>query len=153
MPWKTILMRSFWYQKFEDPTIHVTVATCAKFWGFKFQNGFTHIKLRRRDLIFRYCQIIRTCSFTWAAPNKFSTTLLISGFISTVSHCRLKFPYLALKCIFRKFYMEFTQSECTIRKLVAILLAFVSKACRTMSEAFLCLCDCVTFRIHQFTGL
>ena len=34
MAWKTILMRSFWYQKFEDPTIHVTVAAQAKFWGF-----------------------------------------------------------------------------------------------------------------------
>ena len=86
MAWKTILMRSFWYQKFEDPTIHVTVATCAKFWGLKFQNGFTHAKLRGRDPIFRYCPIIRTCSFTWASQNKFSTTLQISGFISTESH-------------------------------------------------------------------
>ena len=85
MAWKTILMRSFWYQKFEDPTIHVTVATCAKFWGLKFQNGFNHAKLRGRDPIFRYCPIIRTCSFTWASQNKFSTTLQISGFISTES--------------------------------------------------------------------
>ena len=74
MSWKTILMRSFWYQKFEDPTIHVTVATCAKFWGLKLQNGFTHARLRGRDPIFRYCPIIRTCSFTWASQNKFSTT-------------------------------------------------------------------------------
>ena len=74
MPWKTILMRSFWYQKFEDPTIHVTVATCAKFWGFKFQNGFPHAKWRGRDPIFRYCPIIRTWSFTWASQNKFLTT-------------------------------------------------------------------------------
>ena len=72
--WKTILMQSFWYQKFEDPTIHVTVATCAKFWGLKFQNGFPHAKLRGRDPIFRYCRIIQTCSFTWASQNKFSTT-------------------------------------------------------------------------------
>ena len=86
MSWKTILMRSFWYQKFEDPTIHVTVATCAKFWGLKFQNGFTHAKLRGRDPIFRYCPIIRTCSFTWASQNKLSSTLQISGFISTESH-------------------------------------------------------------------
>ena len=85
MAWKTILMRSFWYQKFEDPTIHVTVATCAKFWGLKLQNGFTHARLRGRDPIFRYCPIIRTCSFIWASQNKFSTTLQISGFISTES--------------------------------------------------------------------
>ena len=85
MTWKTILMRSFWYQKFEDPTIHATVATCAKFWGLEFQNGFTYVKLRGRDPIFRYCPIIRTCSFTWASQNKFSTTLQISGFISTES--------------------------------------------------------------------
>ena len=85
MQWKTILMRSFWYQKFEDPTIHVTVGTSAKFWGLKFQNGFTHAKLRGRDPIFRYCPIIQTCSFTWASQNKFSTTLQISGFISTES--------------------------------------------------------------------
>ena len=74
MAWKTILMRSFWYQKFEDPTIHVTVATCAKFWGLKLQNGFTHARLRGRDPIFRYCPIIRTCSFIWASQNKFSMT-------------------------------------------------------------------------------
>ena len=85
MTWKTILMRSFWYQKFEDPTIHATVATCAKFWGLEFQNGFTYVKLRGRDPIFRYCPIIRTCSFTWASQNKFLTTLQISGFISTES--------------------------------------------------------------------
>ena len=72
--WKTILMRSFWYQKFEDPTIHVTVATFPKFLGLKFQNGFTHAKLRGRDPIFRYCPIIQTCSYTWASQNKFSTT-------------------------------------------------------------------------------
>ena len=83
---KTIFMRSFWYQKFEDPTIHVTVATCAKFWGLKLQNGFTHARLRGRDPIFRYYPIIRTCSFIWASQNKFSTTLQISGFISTESH-------------------------------------------------------------------
>ena len=83
MAWKTILMRSFWYQKFEDLTIHVTVATCAKFWGLKLQNGFTHATLRGRDPIFRYCLIIQTCSFIWASQNKFSTTLQISGFIST----------------------------------------------------------------------
>ena len=74
MSWKTILMRSFWYQKFEDPTIHVTVATCAKFWGLKLQNGFTHARLRGRDPIFRYCPIIRTCSFIWASQNEFSRT-------------------------------------------------------------------------------
>ena len=83
--WKTTWMRSYWYQNFQDPTFHVTVATDAKFWGLKFQNRFTHAKLRGRDLIFRHCPIIRTCSFTWAGPNKFSTTLLISGFISTES--------------------------------------------------------------------
>ena len=74
MAWKTILMRSFWYQKFEDPTIHVTVATCAKFWGLKLQNGFTHARLRGRDPIFRYCPIIRKCSFIWASQNEFSRT-------------------------------------------------------------------------------
>ena len=85
MSWKTILMQSFWYQKFEDPTIHVTVATCAKFWGLKFQNGLTHAKLRGRNPIFRYCPIIRTCSFIWACQNKFSTAIQSSGFISTES--------------------------------------------------------------------
>ena len=85
MRWKTILNRSFWYQKFEDPTIHVTVAIFPKFWGLKFQHGFTHTKLRGRDSIFRYCPIIPTSSFTWAGQNKFSTTLQISGFISTES--------------------------------------------------------------------
>ena len=74
MSWKIILMRSFWYQKFEDPTIHVTVATCAKFWGLKLQNGFTHARLRGRDPIFRYCPIIRTCSFIWASQNELSRT-------------------------------------------------------------------------------
>ena len=75
MSWKTILMRSFWYQNFEDPTIHVTVATDAKFWGLKLQNRFTHAKLRGRDLIFRHCPIIRTCSFTWNGQHKFLPTL------------------------------------------------------------------------------
>ena len=93
MSWKTILMRSFWYQKFEDPTIHVTVATCAKFWGLKLQNGFTHARLRGRDPIFRYCPIIRTWSFIWASQNKFSTTLQISGFISTESQYSLCFSW------------------------------------------------------------
>ena len=72
--WKTTWMRSYWYQNFEDPTIHVTVATDAKFWGLKFQNRFTHAKLRGRDLVFRYCPIIRTCSFTWTGQNKISPT-------------------------------------------------------------------------------
>ena len=67
-------MRSYWYQNFEDPTIHVTVATDAKFWGLKFQNRFTHAKLRGRDLIFRYYPIFRTCSFTWPGQNKISAT-------------------------------------------------------------------------------
>ena len=72
--WKTTWMRSYWYQNFEDPTIHVTVATDAKFWGLKFQNRFTHAKLRGRDLVFRYCPIIRTCSFTWTGWNNISPT-------------------------------------------------------------------------------
>ena len=71
---------SFWYQRFEHPTIHMTVATFPKFWGLKFQNGLTHAELRGRVLIFRYCLVIRTCSFTWTGQNKFSTTLQISGF-------------------------------------------------------------------------
>ena len=90
-------MRSYWYQKFEYQTIHVTVATDAKFWGLKFQNGFTHAKLRRRDPIFRHCLIIRTCSFTWAGPNKLSKTLLISGFISIECHNQKSCPKNWLK--------------------------------------------------------
>ena len=74
MSWKTILMRSFWYQKFEDPTIHVTVATCAKFWGLKFQNGFTHVQLRGRDTFFKIWPIIRICLFTWTCQHKFLPT-------------------------------------------------------------------------------
>ena len=72
--WKKTEMRSYSYRNFEDLTIHVTEATDAKFWGSKFQNEFTHAKLRGRDPIFRYCPIIRTCSFIWASQNKFSTT-------------------------------------------------------------------------------
>ena len=68
--------------KFENPNQKLM----RSFWGWKFQNGFTQAKLRGRDQIFRYCQIIRSCSFTWASQNKFSTTLQISGFISTESH-------------------------------------------------------------------
>ena len=67
-------MRSYWYRNFEDPTIYVTVATNAKFLRLKFQNRFTHAKLRRWDLIFRYCPIIRTCSFTWTGWNKILPT-------------------------------------------------------------------------------
>ena len=36
----------------------------------KFQNRFTHAKLRGRYLIFRHCPIIRTCTFTWTGQNK-----------------------------------------------------------------------------------
>ena len=67
-------MRSYWYQNFEDLTIHVTVATDAKFWGLKFQKRFIHAKLRGRDLVFWYCPIIRTCTLTWTGQNKISPT-------------------------------------------------------------------------------
>ena len=62
-------MRSDWYQNFEDPTIHVTVATAANFWGLKFQSRFIHAKLHGRDLIF---DIVR--SFALTCENKISRT-------------------------------------------------------------------------------